>query len=70
MSGSHGQRLDSLKTQRLSAGLSIADLAKKSNTSDRLILRLEDGGNCEGAESQRIADALGVTLVTLGKKDL
>jgi hypothetical protein len=31
---------------------------------------LEDGGNCETWESQRIADALGVSLATLGKKDL
>ena len=69
MSSSKGHRLDSLQTQRLAAGLSIADLAKKSTTSDWLIRQLEVGASCEVYESQRIADALGVSLVTLGKKD-
>lgn len=69
MAGSKGHVLTSLKTQRLAAGMSIADLAKKSNTSDRLIYSLEDGGNCEVYESQRIADALAVSLATLGKQD-
>jgi len=67
---SKGHRLDSLQAQRLAAGLSVADMAKKANCSDWLIRQLEVGGNCEVAESQRIADALGVSLATLGKKDL
>lgn len=66
--GSH--RLDSLQAQRLAAGLTITGLAKKANVSDWTIKTLEDGGNCEGYESQRIADALSVSLATLGKKDL
>lgn len=66
--GSH--RLDSLRAQRLAAGLDLTGLAKKANVSDWLLKQLEDGGNCEGHESQRIADALGVSLATLGKKDL
>ncbi len=70
MSGSKGHKLDNLQTQRLAAGLTITGLAKKANISDLLVKRLEDGGNCEVYESQRIADALGVSLVTLGKKDL
>lgn len=70
MSGGKGHRLDNMKTERLSAGLSIGDMARKSNTSDWLIRQLEAGGNCDGHESQRIADALGVSLATLGKKDL
>ena len=69
MSGSKGHILTSLRAQRLAAGLSIGDLAKKSNTSDWLVKMLEEGGNCEVAESQRIADALAVSLVTLGKQD-
>jgi len=67
---SKGHRLDAMQTQRVAAGLSIADLAKKANVSDYLIVELERGGNCEIYESQRLADALGVSLVTLGKKDL
>lgn len=70
MSNSKGHRLDSLAAQRAIAGLDITGLAKKANVSDWLIRQLEAGGNCEGHESQRIADALGVSLATLGKKDL
>jgi ribosome-binding protein aMBF1 (putative translation factor) len=70
MSGSTGHRLDSLKTERASAGLSVTALAKKANVSDWLVRQLETGGNCEGHAAQRIADALGVSLATLGKKDL
>lgn len=66
----HGHRLDNLKTERASAGVTVSDLARKSNTSDWLIRQLEVGGTCETAEAQRIADALAVSLVTLGKKDL
>lgn len=69
MPSSHGHVLDNLRAQRLVAGLSVGDLAKKATVSDLLIKRLEDGGNCEVYESQRIADALGVSLATLGKKD-
>lgn len=67
---SKGHRLDSLKTERVNAGLTIGRLASKANVSDQLIRCLENGGNCEVTESQRIADALGVSLATLGKKDL
>ena len=69
MSGSKGHVLTSLKTERLSAGLSVSDLAKKATVSDWLVRQVEEGGNCEVYESQRIADALGVSLATLGKKD-
>lgn len=67
--GSKGHALTNLAAQRLAAGLSVQDLAKKSNTSDWTIRQLEVGGNCEVYESQRIADALNVSLATLGKKD-
>jgi DNA-binding phage protein len=69
MSGSKGHKLDNLAAQRIVAGLTISGLAKKANVSDWLVKQLENGGNCEVHESQRIADALGVSLVTLGKKD-
>lgn len=69
MAGSKGHVLDSLAAQRAVAGLSVADLAKKANLSDWMIRQLEVGGNCDVYESQRIADALGVSLATLGKKD-
>lgn len=67
---SKASRLDSLKAQRAIAGLGITDLAKKANVSDWMVRQLEEGGNCEGHEAQRIADALGVSLVTLGEKKL
>jgi predicted transcriptional regulator len=70
MPGSKGSRLDSLRAQRVVAGLGITDLAKKANVSDTTIKVLEDGGNCEAHEAQRIADALGVSLVTLSEKKL
>lgn len=70
MSKKGSKRLDSLKAQRLAAGLDITGLAKKANVSDWTIRELEAGGNCEGYEAQRIADALGVSLATLGGVDL
>lgn len=70
MSKKGSQRLLSLNAQRVAAGLTVGDLAKKATLSDWLIRQLEAGGNCEGYEAQRIADALGVSLATLGKVDL
>ena len=67
---SKGSRLDSLKAQRLAAGLGITELAKKANVHDYLVTQLESGGNCDGHEAQRIADALGVSLATCGEKKL
>jgi len=65
--GSKGSTCSNMKAQRLAAGLSIGDCAKKANVSDTLIKQLEDGGNCETHEAQRIADALGISLATLGQ---
>lgn len=61
-------KLDSLKSQR--GTTPITDLAKKANVSDRTIVGLENGGNEDVHVTQRIADALGVSLATLGKRDL
>lgn len=70
MGAGKGHRLDNLKSERLNATLTITGLAKKANVSDWCITNVEAGGNCEVYESQRIADALGVSLATLGKKDM
>lgn len=70
MPGSKGSRLDSLRAQRLAAGMTITSLAKAANVSDAIVKRLEDGGNCESYEAQRIADALGVSLATVGHAKL
>lgn len=64
-------RLDSLNAQRvISSTPGLSDLAKKANVSDLTMKELENGGTTEPHISQRIADALGVSLATLGKKDL
>lgn len=62
-------KLDSIKTQREAASHTITTLAKKANVSDGTIRTLENGGAVGVPESQRIADALGVSLATLGKQD-
>jgi len=54
-----GHRLDSLKTRWVAAGLSISDLAKRANVSDRDIVQLESGGNCLPHVTQRLMDSLG-----------
>lgn len=64
-------KLDNMKAQRLVAGHdSVTTLAKKANVSDATIKRIEDGEGVEPHVSQRIADALGVSLATLGKRDV
>jgi DNA-binding XRE family transcriptional regulator len=65
-----GSRLDQLKAQRESAGHTITTLARKANVSDLTIVNLQNGGNCDPQEAQRIADALGVSLATLGEAKL
>ena len=62
-------KLDNMRAQRLAAGHTITSLAFKANVSDLTIKQLEDGGNCDVHVSQRIADALGVSLATLGKRE-
>lgn len=68
MSRKGSVKLDSLRAQRLAAGLDITALARKANVSDMTIKRLEDGGNEDPHIVQRIADALGVSLATLGQR--
>ena len=64
------KKLTSLKAERLSAGHTVTTLAKKANVSDLTIINLENGGNETAHVVQRIADALGVSLATLGVLDL
>lgn len=64
------QRLDNHKSQRLAANHTVTSLAKKANVSDLTINTLENGGAIDNAAAQRIADAFGVSLATLGKADL
>jgi hypothetical protein len=62
--------LDSLKSQRIAANFSVGDFAKKAGVNDATIRIAEAGGTCHCTEGQRIADALGISLVTLGERDL
>ena len=59
MASSTGHRLDTLRARRLAATLSVADLARLSNTSDRQIHQLENGGNCDPHVTERLLDVLG-----------
>lgn len=68
MSRAGTSKLDSLKAQRESAGHTITTLARKANVSDLTIRVLEAGGNVNPTEAQRLADALGVSLATLGQR--
>lgn len=62
-------KLDNMAAQRIAAGHTLMSLAKKAGVGERCIRTLENGGACSVVESQRIADALGVSLATLGYKD-
>ncbi len=63
-------RLDTLKTERAAAGVSVTELARRANSSDATVQRLEVGGVCEKWEAQRIADALEVSFEQLGLAEL
>lgn len=68
MSKKGSSKLDSLQAQRLLAGMTITGLAKKANVSDLTIQTLENGGNVDSHVAERIANAIGVTLATLGQR--
>lgn len=68
MSNKH--KLTNLAAQRVTASHTITTLAKKANVSDFTLERAENGEGLEPHVAQRIADALGVSLVTLGDVDL
>ena len=62
-------QLTQMKAQREAGGFTIPTLAHRANVHDRTIRDLENGGRVGVDASQRIADALGVSLATLGKQD-
>jgi transcriptional regulator with XRE-family HTH domain len=68
MSKKGSLKLDSMRAQREAAGLTITGLAKKANVSDLTIITLENGGNVDVNVAERIANAMGVTLATLGQR--
>lgn len=68
-SGSGAGVVAPFSAQSLTAGhdvWSVRQLAKIANVTDRLIQNLERGGNCDPHVAQRLADALGVALTSLG----
>ena len=64
-----GHKLDNMRSERIGAGYSIGDLAKRAGIGDWTIVTAENGGTIDVTSSQRIAAALGVSLATLGKRD-
>jgi transcriptional regulator with XRE-family HTH domain len=68
MSTAGSSKLDNLRAERIAAGHSVARLAKMANVSDQTITQLENGGSSDDDAVQRIADALGVSLETLGQR--
>lgn len=64
-------KLTALKAQRIAAGLSVGDLAKKAGVSDWDIVNTEsNGGTLETRVATLIATALGVSLATLGQTEI
>jgi DNA-binding XRE family transcriptional regulator len=64
-------KLTSLKAQRIAAGLSISDLAKKAGLSDWAIVNAESNGAAvTSMDAAKVAAALGVSLATLGQVEL
>jgi len=57
-----GQRLDGLKARRIVAGLSLTELARRANVSDRLLVQLESGGTCDPPIVERLIDVLGPSV--------
>ena len=70
-SGSGAGVVAPVAIQSLGSGhdvLTHHELAKASNTTVEMLVNLERGGNCEIQEAQRIADALSITLASLGTR--
>ena len=61
---------DAFKATRESNGHTVTSLAKLINVSDRLIFTLENGGEVDNAIAQRLADALGQSIATLGGREI
>lgn len=68
-SGSGAGIVAPVASQNLADGadaMTVRDLARRANVTDELIQNLERGGNCEVYEAQRLADAMLVSLASLG----
>ena len=63
-------RLDSLRAQRVAAGISVSELARRSTTSDAVITTLENGGSCTEEVAVKLATALGISVATAGRAAL
>ena len=64
-------KLTALKAQRIAAGMSIGDLAKKAGLSDLVVKNVEsNGANIQNHDAAKLAAALGVSLSTLGQVEL
>lgn len=57
-----GHRLDTLKSRRLAANLSVGDLARRASVSDLTVLMLENGGTCTPEVTERLLDVLGPSV--------
>lgn len=55
-------RMDSLKTRRVAAGFTIPELARRSNTSDLTIQKIENGDGCDPVVEQRLLDAIAASV--------
>lgn len=62
-------KLTAMRAQRLAAGVTIPELAKKAGIREWTIGIAEAGGLIHVNDSARIATALAVSLATLGKED-
>lgn len=51
-------RLDGLRARRLLGGVSVSELARRSNTADAIIDDLETGGSCQPEVADRILNGL------------
>jgi hypothetical protein len=69
----NGSTVIAVQSTTLSGGhnaLTVGQLAKMANVSDRLIHRLMAGGNCLAPEAARIAAAMNMTTTALGAASL
>jgi predicted transcriptional regulator len=63
-------KLTALRAERVSAGYSVTRLAQLATVSDWTVTQSEAGGACTEPVAVRLADALAVSLVTLGRSPL
>lgn len=57
-------RLKTLKAQREAAGLSVTELARQANVSERTIFQIEDGGDTSVEAAERLCTVLATAAAT------